>query len=129
MQRLRRPPQRCADDVSDVSRHGEEYMSTRGRANAIRASLELRTEGHDPLRAYELEEALNNCLSCKACTTECPSNVNMELLKAELLYARHQRDGLPLRERMLSAVDLLGRVGCLTQFSRMRRSISRRSAR
>nr|MBA3777400.1 FAD-binding protein [Betaproteobacteria bacterium] len=93
---------------------GDEYMSTRGRANAIRASLELRTEGHDPLRAYELEEALSNCLSCKACTTECPSNVNMALLKAELLYARHRRDGLPLRERVLSKVDLLGRLGCLT---------------
>ncbi|MBA2241881.1 MAG: FAD-binding protein, partial [Chthoniobacterales bacterium] len=93
---------------------GDEYMSTRGRANAIRAALELRTEGDDPLRAYELEEALSNCLSCKACTTECPSNVNMALLKAELLYARHRRDGLPLRERMLSAVDLLGRLGCLT---------------
>ncbi len=89
-------------------------MSTRGRANAIRATLELRTKGHDPLRADELEEALSNCLSCKACTTECPSNVNMALLKAELLYARHRRDGLPLRERMLSNVDLLGRLGCLT---------------
>lgn len=92
---------------------GEEYMSTRGRANAIRAALELRTAGHDPLRAYELEEALSNCLSCKACTTECPSNVNLALLKAELLFARHRRDGLPLRERMLSSVDLLGRLGCL----------------
>ncbi|MFN2508633.1 MAG: heterodisulfide reductase-related iron-sulfur binding cluster, partial [Chthoniobacterales bacterium] len=75
--------------------------------------LELRTDGYDPLRAYELEEALSNCLSCKACTTECPSNVNLALLKAELLYARHRRDGLPLRERMLSSVDLLGRLGCL----------------
>lgn len=93
---------------------GEEYMSTRGRANAIRAALEMRIEGHDPLRAAELEEALSNCLSCKACTTECPSNVNLALLKAELLYARRRRDGLPLRERMLSAVDLLGRLGCLT---------------
>ncbi len=93
---------------------GEEYMSTRGRANAIRAALELRTVGHDPLRAHELEAALSNCLSCKACTTECPSNVNLALLKAELLYARHRRDGLPLRERILSAVDLLGRLGCIT---------------
>ncbi|HSH39879.1 MAG TPA: FAD-linked oxidase C-terminal domain-containing protein, partial [Chthoniobacterales bacterium] len=93
---------------------GEEYMSTRGRANAIRAALEMRVEGDDPLRAYELEEALSNCLSCKACTTECPSNVNMALLKAELLHARHRRDGLPLRERLLSNVDLLGRLGTLT---------------
>src|SRR5207249_382660 len=43
---------------------------------------------------------------------ECPSNVNLALLKAELMYARHQRDGLPLRERILSNVDLLGRIGC-----------------
>jgi FAD/FMN-containing dehydrogenase/Fe-S oxidoreductase len=92
---------------------GEEYMSTRGRANAIRAALELRFAGGDPLRTAELEAALGNCLSCKACTTECPSNVNLALLKAELTHARHCRDGLPLRERMLSAVDLLGRLGCM----------------
>ncbi|CAN5390717.1 hypothetical protein BH20VER3_BH20VER3_24140 [soil metagenome] len=91
---------------------GEEYMSTRGRANAIRTALELRVEGDDPLRAQELEDALSNCLSCKACTTECPSNVNLALLKAELIHARHERDGLPLRVRLLSAVDLLGRLGC-----------------
>jgi Fe-S oxidoreductase len=91
---------------------GEEYMSTRGRANAIRTALQLRVEGDDPLRAQELEDALSNCLSCKACTTECPSNVNLALLKAELIHARHERDGLPLRVRVLSAVDLLGRVGC-----------------
>jgi Fe-S oxidoreductase len=35
------------------------------------------------------------------------------LLKAELMYARYRRDGLPLRERILSNVDLLGRFGCL----------------
>ncbi|MEO5717753.1 MAG: FAD-linked oxidase C-terminal domain-containing protein [Chthoniobacterales bacterium] len=91
---------------------GEEYMSTRGRANAIRTALELRIEGGDPLRARELEDALSNCLSCKACTSECPSNVNLALLKAELLHARHERDGLPLRVRLLSAVDSLGRIGC-----------------
>jgi Fe-S oxidoreductase len=38
----------------------------------------------------------------------------MALLKAEILHARHQRDGLPLRERLLSNVDLLGRLGTLT---------------
>jgi FAD/FMN-containing dehydrogenase/Fe-S oxidoreductase len=91
---------------------GEEYMSTRGRANAIRAALELRFHD-DPLRSAELDAALSNCLSCKACTVECPSNVNLALLKAELMHARHTRDGLPLRERILSNVDLLGRMGCL----------------
>ena len=91
---------------------GEEIMSTRGRANVIRAALELRGVHGDVLRSAELDAALSNCLSCKACTTECPSNVNLALLKAELLHARIRRDGLKLRETLLSSVDRLGRLGC-----------------
>ena len=91
----------------------DEVMSTRGRANIIRAALELRTNGHDPLKSDELDAALSNCLSCKGCTPECPSNVNLALLKAEMLHARWRRDGLPLRERILSNIDLLGKLGCL----------------
>jgi FAD/FMN-containing dehydrogenase/Fe-S oxidoreductase len=90
---------------------GEEIMSTRGRANIIRASLERR-EIADALASPELDAALSNCLSCRACVTECPSNVNLPLLKAEMLHARIRRDGLTLRERMLSRVDELGRWGC-----------------
>ena len=91
---------------------GEEVMSTRGRANIVRAALELRVNGHDPLKSDELDAALSNCLSCKGCTPECPSNVNLALLKAEMLHARWRRDGLPIREQIFSNVDLLGRVGC-----------------
>ena len=92
---------------------GEEGMSTRGRANLIRAALEHRGGVHgDPLTSAEMEYALGNCLSCKACTTECPSNVNLALLKAELQHARIKRDGLNLRERLFSHVDFLGRAGC-----------------
>src|SRR5262249_21565406 len=50
---------------------------------------------------------------CKGCTPECPSNVDLALLKAEMLHARWRRDGLPLRERIFSNVDLLGRIGCV----------------
>jgi FAD/FMN-containing dehydrogenase/Fe-S oxidoreductase len=92
---------------------GEEIMSTRGRANAIRAALEMRgMPGRDPLKSEEIEVALSNCLSCKACTTECPSNVNMALLKAELLHARIKANGVKLRERVFSSVDTLGKLGC-----------------
>jgi FAD/FMN-containing dehydrogenase/Fe-S oxidoreductase len=92
---------------------GEEIMSTRGRANTIRAVLEGRLgDGNsDLLLAEDLEIALANCLSCKACTSECPSNVNMALLKAELIHARQKRHGVSLRERMISRVDLLGCLG------------------
>ena len=90
---------------------GEEFMSTRGRANAMRAVLEMRETGSDPLKCQELDDALSNCLSCRACVTECPSNVNLPLLKAELLQARIQRDGLSRREKLLSSVDRFGRYG------------------
>jgi FAD/FMN-containing dehydrogenase/Fe-S oxidoreductase len=93
---------------------GEEIMSTRGRANAIRAALDIRgMKGGDALGSAELEAALSNCLACKACTSECPSNVNLALIKAELQWARIQRHGLSWRERLFSSVDLLGRLGCV----------------
>src|SRR5262245_20849833 len=91
---------------------GEEVMSTRGRANVIRRILQWRRNGHDPLESEELDAALSNCLSCKGCTPECPSNVNLALLKAELLYAAIRKRGLSLRERILSRPDFLGEIGC-----------------
>jgi len=91
---------------------GEEIMSTRGRANTIRAALEGRLGPGDPLTVEGLDTALDYCLSCRACTSECPSNVNLSLLKAELLHARHETHGIPFTDRMIAAVDLLGRVGC-----------------
>jgi Fe-S oxidoreductase len=93
---------------------GEEIMSTRGRANAIRAALQGDGfNGVEPWRGPELEAALGSCLSCRACTAECPSNVNMALLKAELLHARRQRDGIAWRERIFGYVDVLGKFGSL----------------
>jgi len=93
---------------------GEEIMSTRGRANTIRAVLDQRIKGFkDPLLSEELDVALSNCVSCKACAAECPSNVNMALLKAELIYARQRRYGISLRERAVGSVDLLSALGCM----------------
>jgi FAD/FMN-containing dehydrogenase/Fe-S oxidoreductase len=107
---LKQAPTMCPTYIAT----GEEIMSTRGRANAIRAVLESRVleNGGDMLAAAELEEALSNCLSCKACVKECPSNVNLPLLKAELLHARLKRDGISMKARLLGSVDLLGRIGC-----------------
>jgi FAD/FMN-containing dehydrogenase/Fe-S oxidoreductase len=93
---------------------GEEIMSTRGRANTIRAALKWRDGGNgDILKSSELEIALSNCLSCKACVRECPSNVNMALLKAELQHARIKRHGMSWRERLFSSADQLGKFGCV----------------
>ncbi|MBI4581576.1 MAG: 4Fe-4S dicluster domain-containing protein [Planctomycetes bacterium] len=90
---------------------GEEIMSTRGRANTIRAAMDNKfAHGGDLLFSAELDEALDYCLSCKGCKTECPSNVDMALLKAEILHARHQARGVPLLDRMIANADLLGRL-------------------
>lgn len=91
----------------------EEIMSTRGRANAIRAALENRmgrNNGNSPLFSEELAKALDNCLSCKACKTECPSNVDLAQLKADLNYAKHRAGGVPLLDRMIANADVLGRL-------------------
>jgi len=92
---------------------GEEIMVTRGRANTIRAALDGRFGDGDPLTLPELDEALSNCLSCKACKTECPSNVDLALLKADLIHARQQRDGIPLVDRLIANADLLGKLGTM----------------
>ena len=86
---------------------GREEMSTRGRCNTIRAALENQFAPDNPLNAPELWKVLSTCLSCKACTTECPSNVNLPLLKAELLHAKNKMQGLSLATLLFAYIDVV----------------------
>ncbi len=88
---------------------GDEMLSTRGRANVLRAALEGRFDGG--VVGPELAEALGSCLSCKACKRECPSGVDLALLKAESLQARHRLQGPSLADRVIARSDLLGKIG------------------
>ena len=103
---LKEAPTMCPTFVAT----GEEAHSTRGRANTIRAALEGRF-GPDPLSSTELSEVLSSCLSCKACRSECPSNVDLAALKAELYATRHPARGVPHFDRLVASSDLLGRLG------------------
>jgi FAD/FMN-containing dehydrogenase/Fe-S oxidoreductase len=103
---LKNAPTMCPTFVAT----GDEAMSTRGRANVIRAALEGRF-GDDWPAADELETVLSSCLSCKACRTECPSNVDLAALKAELLATRRAARGVPLFDRLVAGVDAIGRLG------------------
>jgi len=95
---------------------GDEAMSTRGRANIIRAALDIRNiSSPAPVGFSELSSALASCLSCKACSTECESNVNMALIKAELLNGKHQLEGVPLQARIFGYVDIFAK--CASRFS------------
>jgi len=63
----------------------EENYSTRGRSNLLRFAL-TESDPQQALSNAELQDALEMCLGCKACKTECPANVDMSALKAEVLY-------------------------------------------
>jgi FAD/FMN-containing dehydrogenase/Fe-S oxidoreductase len=93
---------------------GEEIMSTRGRANTIRHAMQHRHRGvKGNIFSQEMDVALNNCLSCKACTTECPSNVNLSLLKAELINERRLKLGSTPRDQLFSRVDQIARYATI----------------
>lgn len=63
----------------------KEAYSTRGRANLLRRAL-TEPEPLNAMTKHELQDALANCLSCKACKTECPASVDMARMKAEVAY-------------------------------------------
>lgn len=78
----------------------DEKDSTRGRANVFRQVF----SGEDPkgYESEELKEALDLCLSCKACKSECPANVDMAKMKAEFSNGWHQKNGSTLKERFFA---------------------------
>ncbi|MGC0331229.1 FAD/FMN-containing dehydrogenase/Fe-S oxidoreductase [Streptomyces sp. SAI-170] len=64
---------------------GEEEHSTRGRARLLHEMLagELVTDGW---RSPEVRDALDLCLACKGCRSDCPVGVDMATYKAEFLH-------------------------------------------
>ncbi len=88
---------------------GDERHSTRGRAVLLRAAIEGRLAGG--LADDGLHEALELCLGCKACVTECPAAVDMARLKVEALTERYARTGVPWRARAFGATHTLLATG------------------
>jgi Fe-S oxidoreductase len=76
----------------------DERLSTRGRANALRAAI----SGQMDFAAPGVYDTLDLCVSCKACKTECPSSVDTAKLKAEYLHQFYQTHFMPLRSRFFS---------------------------
>jgi Fe-S oxidoreductase len=88
----------------------EEQHSTRGRANALRLALTGQL-GLAGLTDPTLQVALDLCLECKACKSECPTNVDMARLKAEFLHQFFQKNGLPWRNRIFGNLATLSQWG------------------
>ena len=88
----------------------EEQHSTRGRANVIRQSIQL--YGFEEGIAHNnVKEALNLCLSCKGCRSECPANVDMARIKIEYLQQYIKTHGTPLRAHVIRLYEWLSKTG------------------
>ena len=91
----------------------DEDHSTRGRANLMRLVMSgaLPSEG---MVSEDLERALDLCLQCKACKTECPSNVDMSRLKSEYLHQKYRTRTIPIGSLLVAHVHRLNAIGSAT---------------
>lgn len=90
----------------------DELKTTRARANVLR---EILTNGLDGkvLESPELLEVLYSCLACKGCKGECPSNVDMTRIRAELLQQIYDKEGTPFRSWMVARMPAVESLGAL----------------
>jgi Fe-S oxidoreductase len=84
---------------------GDELKTTRARANVLR---EILTRGGD---LAAIKEILDTCLACKGCRGECPSNVDITRLRAELLQHYYNHHGTPLRSWLVSRTAQMEAIG------------------
>lgn len=84
---------------------GDETKTTRARANVLR---EVLTRGGDDKL---IKEVLDSCLACKGCRSECPSNVDMTRLRAEVLQHYYDKHGTPLRTWLVARMAVLEELG------------------
>ena len=78
-----------------------EKETTRARANTLREVLTNNT-AKNKFDSKELKNILDLCLSCKACASECPSNVDIASMKAEFLYQYQETNGYSFRSKLFA---------------------------
>jgi len=80
----------------------DEEHSTRGRANALRLAMSGQFD-HDGINGQRMHEVMDLCLSCKACKSECPSNVDMAKLKSDVLQMYYDKNGTKIRDKLIKS--------------------------
>ncbi|WP_435075920.1 FAD-binding and (Fe-S)-binding domain-containing protein [Halococcus sp. AFM35] len=108
----------------------EEILSTRGRANLLRDAMSGdlgAATAANPERAARppegdagdgeavdvefMNEVMDLCIGCKGCANDCPSEVDMAKMKAEVTNEYHERHGASLRDRLFANIDELSALG------------------
>jgi len=91
----------------------DETHSTRGRARVLQemANGSLVSGGW---KSVEVAEALDLCLSCKGCSSDCPAGVDMATYKAEVLFQRYRRRVRPASHYLLGWLPRWARLATKT---------------
>lgn len=84
----------------------DEHDTTRGRANSLRIALQSSSAPNAMAQRW-VADVMDLCLSCKACKSECPSNVDMAKLKAEFQQAYYAQVPRPRGHYLLKNIDTL----------------------
>lgn len=90
----------------------DEKDTTRARANTLREFL-TNSKEVNKFNHKELKQVFDLCLSCKACASECPSNVDIATMKAEFLYQYQETNGYSFRNRMFANNAKYNKLGAL----------------
>ncbi len=89
-----------------------EKDTTRARANILREFLTHSTQ-QNRFNHKEIYDVMSLCLSCKACKSECPSNVDMAKLKAEFLQHYYDANGVPFRSTLIANFTASAKLGSI----------------
>ena len=89
-----------------------EKDTTRARANILREFL-TNSKEVNRFNHKEIYDVMDLCLSCKACKSECPSNVDVAKLKAEFLQQYYDANGVPFRSRLIANFSNSAKLGAL----------------
>ncbi len=90
----------------------DERDSTRGRARVLQ-EMANGTVVRDGFRSAEVHEALDLCVQCKACASDCPAGVDMATYKAEVLHQTYRRRLRPVAHYTLGWLPRWARMAAL----------------
>lgn len=112
----RKPPEAGGTMCPSYRATKDEKDTTRARANALREFL-TNSSNQNRFNHSELKDVFDLCFSCKACSSECPSSVDVAALKAEFLYQYQKANGIGFRTKLFAYNNKLNKIS--SNFSKL----------